>query len=232
MQVLGVLPLYGEAFLRLLFPSLCAACGHLLALEERGLCGPCTAGFEKLKFLPSEERSRLSLSEADEAWALFRYEGSVKDVLHKIKFERRRDLLHLFDGALAHFFNRRRSRLGEFDCIVPVPLDRRRYLEREFNQSAILAAKIRRFMGVRVEHQGLTKGRSTPPQSLLGREARILNLKGVFGVPRSGRVRGRSVLLVDDIFTTGATVEEAARALKRAGARRIVSLALARTPGR
>jgi len=230
-QLQGILPLYTEAFLRLLFPSLCAVCSHLLELEERGLCNPCAAGLEKFRLLPSEERIRLSLSDADEGWALFRYEAVVKDLLHKIKFGRRRDLLHLFDEPLLHFF-KRRFQLGQADCIIPVPLDPRRRLEREFNQSGLLAKKIHRITGLPVVPKGLAKRRSTPAQSLLGREARELNLKGAFRAADEGRIRGRSILLVDDVFTTGATVEEAARTLKRSGASRITYVALTRALGR
>ena len=155
----------------------------------------------------------------------------MKDLLHKIKFGRRRDLVHLFDETLLHFF-KRRSSLSQVDCIIPVPLDPRRRLEREFNQSGLLAEKIHHITGLPVVSKGLVKRRSTPAQSLLGREAREMNLKGAFRVTDEGRIRGRSILLVDDVFTTGATVEEASRTLKRSGASRITYVALARALGR
>lgn len=231
MSFSSTLPLYGEAFIRLLFPSVCAACERLLELEEQSLCILCGAQLEKTKLLPSEEKIRLGLAHPDEGWALFRYEGIVKDLLHLIKFERRRNLLNLFDKALA-CFAQRRTPLTELDCIVPIPLDFSRRLTREFNQSGLLARKLHRLTGLPVETRLLIKTRSTSAQSLLGREAREMNLKGAFRVSHPGRVRGRSVLLVDDIFTTGATVEEAARTLKAQGASRVAYLTLARTPAR
>jgi len=113
---------------------------------------------------------------------------------------------------------------------VPIPLDPVRRLERQFNQSAVLAQQIRQITGLPVRSKWLSKKRSTSPQSELGREARSLNLHQVFRVSPFGRVENRSVLLVDDIFTTGATFEEAAKALKKEGASRIAYLALARSP--
>jgi len=225
----NVLPRYGEALLRLFYPSLCANCESLLELQESGLCVPCRGALEALRLLPSEERIRLSFRYGHEGWALFRYDGVVKEIFHKIKFEKRRDLLRVFSNEISRFLARR-PRLAEYDCIVAVPLDLGRRLEREFNQSQMIATKVQEILGVKRE-KSLVKKRSTPPQSLLGREERRLNLSGVFSVSLPRRMRGKSVLLVDDIFTTGATLEEAAKTLKAAGAGRVGYFVLARAFG-
>jgi len=227
--LIRIFPWYGEAFLRLFFPSVCALCGHLLELDEKGLCSPCGRGLQKSRLPPSEERIRIRLESASEGWALFRYEDSIKDLLHQIKFARRRDLIHLFDKDLADFL-KRRPPLASYDLVIPIPLDRERRMEREFNQSGLLAKGISQILGIKLEPRALAKTRSTAAQSLLGREARRVNLDGVFRVPYQKRVRNRSVLLVDDIFTTGATIEEAARTLTACSVSRVGYLALARTP--
>lgn len=223
------LPRYREAFLRLFYPSFCATCQKLLELEEEGLCLPCRENLQKLKFFPSEERIRISLTYGDEGWGLFRYDDSVKEVLHKIKFGRRRDLLRIFAEETISFLERR-PQLAAYDCIVPVPLDPRRRAQRQFNPSGLLAQTLHRLLGkkLRLVKKGLLKKRSSAPQSLLGREGRRFNLNRVFRVPHPRRIRGLSVLLVDDIFTTGATFEEAAKTLKEAGAARVGIFALAR----
>lgn len=223
----NTLPYYLEAFLRLIYPSLCALCENLLEIQEKGLCAPCQTGLAKFKLGPSEEKIRLSLRHADEGWSLFRYEEGVKEILHKIKFERRRDLLALFATDLADFL-KRRAPLKDYDFLVPVPLDPQRRLEREFNQSGLLAAQLRKFADLALKKGVLYKKRSTPAQSLLGRESRLLNLEKTFEVRKKRLLRGKSILLIDDIFTTGATLEEAAKTLKNAGAAKVGFLALAR----
>mgnify|MGYP001607848195 CR=1 FL=1 len=125
-------------------------------------------------------------------------------------------------------FLARRPHLASYDCVIAVPLDSRRRLEREFNQSEILAAMARKTLGKR-SAGAVFKKCPTVPQSLLGREARKLNLDRAFRIPHPRQVRGRSVLLVDDIFTTGATLQEAAGALKGAGVSRVGFLVIART---
>ena len=225
---ISTLPFYREALVRLFFPGLCAFCRQLLELEEKGLCRICRGPLIKLRLLPSEERIRVHLSRVDEAWTLFRYEEAVKEIIHKIKFGKRRDLLHLFNEELRQFFSRD-NRFADYDCMVPIPLDSGRRIEREFNQSSLLASKIAKVLKIRIEQKGLGKRRRTPAQSLLGREGRKLNMERAFYVPRPEKIRGRAVLIVDDVFTTGATLEEAAKTLKAAGASQIGFFALART---
>lgn len=232
-QLLNTLPYFGEAFLRLFYPSLCATCHSLLELEEKGICGSCWREVQKLELLPSEERIRVSFSYGDEGWALFRYEGSVKEIVHLIKFGRRRDLIKIFEGPIASFMARR-TQLAHYDMIVPIPLDARRRMERHFNQSGLISKMIHPFMKRNrfqpsLERRLLLKKHSTHPQSLLGKQGRKLNVEGVFRVIHSNRVSGKSVLLIDDLFTTGATFEEAAKALKAAGAVSVGYLALVRT---
>lgn len=236
MELENWLPRYGEAFLRLLYPSVCALCDQLLELEERSLCLPCHTSLERLKFSPSEERIRLSFAYGDKGWVLFRYEDPVKEILHQIKFGGRRDLLQIFTPEITSLIERR-PELWAYDCLLPIPLDGRRLSERQFNQSGLLADKIHEILkggrgkGPRLERKVLVKRHSTFPQSLLGRESRRLNLHRVFQVPHPRKIQGRSVLLIDDIFTTGATLEEAAKTLKEAGASRVGFLALARAGG-
>ena len=221
---------YGEAFLRLFYPGLCASCNRLLELEERGLCTVCLEDLLKFKLEPSEERIRTTVRATSEGWAIFRYEGLVKEVLRKVKFEGRRDLLRAFYPEIAQFLSRR-APLATYDCLLPVPLDSHRRLEREFNQSGLLAKRIHRFLerSPRLLTRTLIRKHSPLPQSLLGREARRVNVSHAFSIPNGRAVRGRSVLIIDDIFTTGATIEEIARVLRSAGASRVGYLTLART---
>jgi ComF family protein len=115
------------------------------------------------------------------------------------------------------------------DVIMPVPLHRSRLRERGFNQALLLASAVGRAHGIPLSYDNLTRFRATRPQVELSGEERVQNVRGAFRLTRPADVEGKRVLLVDDVFTTGATMNECAAVLKRAGARSVVALTLART---
>lgn len=114
------------------------------------------------------------------------------------------------------------------DALIPVPLHPTRRRERGFNQAAVLARLTGRAAGVPVWETALRRVRPTEKQTTLSRDARQTNLRGAFAVPRPETVRGQRLLLVDDVFTTGATADECARTLRRAGAAEIGVIVVAR----
>jgi len=116
------------------------------------------------------------------------------------------------------------------DLVIPVPLHWRRAWSRGYNQADLLARRIARTLGCRLDRHAMVRRRSTPPQTGRPRRARVANVRGAFGI-RVG-VRGRSILLVDDVVTTGVTVRECARELMRAGAAEVHVAAVSRTPSR
>jgi len=112
--------------------------------------------------------------------------------------------------------------------IIPVPLHKKRLKERGFNQAELLAEKLNSFLGARVEAKVLFRQRYTRPQAELGALDRKENIKGAFVCPLDVNLAGQNIILLDDVFTTGATMQECARALKQAGAGEIYGLVLAR----
>ena len=114
------------------------------------------------------------------------------------------------------------------DLIVPVPLSFERESTRGFNQSLEIARRYARLTGATMAERTLLQVRHTPPQQSLARDARRRNVRGAFGV--SGDVRGTRITVVDDVMTTGSTLDEIADTLKRAGAARVVNRVVARTP--
>jgi len=112
--------------------------------------------------------------------------------------------------------------------IVPVPLYSRREREREFNQSAVLCDELGAKLGALVSKRTLRRTRDTPSQTGLKKPDRVENQRGAFAVSNPGRIAGREVILVDDVWTTGATTEECARTLLQAGAKKVLVLTAAR----
>lgn len=116
----------------------------------------------------------------------------------------------------------------DYDRLVPVPLHPRKVRERGFDQSAVLAAGLSRQTGILLERRALSRTRYTETQTRLSRKDRQENIRGAFYVAGDNRVRGASLLLVDDVYTTGATVNECAQELMEAGAKSVDILTLAR----
>jgi ComF family protein len=162
----------------------------------------------------------------DHARAVAHFSGAMRTLVHQFKYADRHDARALFGRWLAESG---RELLPGADLIVPVPLARLRLLTRRFNQAAILAQELSRRTGLPVAPHVLRRTRATPSQVGLTQDQRRRNVAGAFEVPKNRRaaVAGRRVLLVDDVITTGATVEACARALKRAGAASVDVLVLA-----
>jgi len=115
----------------------------------------------------------------------------------------------------------------DLDMIVPVPLHKKRQTQRGFNQAQVLAKALERRTGIRSIPKLLVKVRNVPPQTSLEGKARRKNIRGAFGIKKEKKVKDKTILLVDDVYTTGSTVEECARILKKAGAREVKVLTLA-----
>jgi ComF family protein len=151
------------------------------------------------------------------------YEGLVLQAIHRLKYQRQL-IYGRFLGQLLAASPARELAAGA-DLLVPVPLHPRRLRRRGFNQAVLLALA---FPDLPLGRDVLVRRRPTLPQLKLSPEERRTNVKGAFLVPDPAAVAGRNVLLVDDVYTTGATVNECARALNRAGVGRVEVLTVAR----
>jgi len=157
------------------------------------------------------------------------YIGPLKDALHAFKFRNKRVLSVPLAKMMMDFLIDPNSdiRTSEIDMIVPVPLSRKKKKVREYNQAELLGEELSKGTGIVMDDESLVRIKDTTPQFELSREERLTNLKDAFFA--TDKVTGRTVLLIDDIYTTGATVREAASALMKAGAKKVCVLTLART---
>jgi len=162
----------------------------------------------------------------DHAVAAGWYEGVLAEAIHLVKYRGKTLLTRPLGGLLL----RAMERLPETDALVPVPLHPSRLRERGFNQALLLCDSVRAESGRPVIPDALERIRVTPPQIGLSHKDRRRNVRRAFVPNRPERIEGRRIVLVDDVFTTGATVNECARVLKRAGAESVSVLTVARTP--
>ena len=161
------------------------------------------------------------------AVAAYRSTGVVRDFIHAFKYERQFHLRRPLADWLARALDDPRIASRPFDALVPVPLHHIRFREREFNQAAELASLVSRRCGIPVWN-ALGRTRYTSTQTKLNRAERMENLRGAFRVRQTARVKNRHIVLVDDVFTTGSTVEECSRVLLRAGASSVRVITVAR----
>lgn len=155
------------------------------------------------------------------------YEGPLRKLIHVFKYSGVTPMA----SKLGSLLNAALPREQQFDVIVPMPLHWRKRLQRGFNQSELLAKFVSRRSGIRVSN-ALRRRKRTDAQAGLTRSQRRTNVAGAFEVSRRSEVQGRHVLLIDDVFTTGATASACAGVLKRAGAQRVTVLTLARADRR
>lgn len=208
--------------------ALCPACWSKLSFISRPYCerlgipfvydpGPGILSMEAIADPPAYQRAR----------AAVRFDEISRALVHALKYGDRLDLAPMMGRWISHAG---RELLAEADALIPVPLHWRRLWARRFNQSAMLAAAISTASGVPVAAGALKRVKPTAQQVGLSRTERAANVQGAFRVPPEGRgaVAGRRLVLVDDVLTSGATVDGCARALLRAGAANVDVLIFAR----
>ncbi len=156
-----------------------------------------------------------------------RYEGKLRDIIILYKYRGYRALAKPLALFALKALEREESLWWDLDALIPVPLHPEKRAQRGFNQAEVLAGELAKLKNVPVNKRSLVKIMNTPPQTVLGVIDRKKNLKGAFRVTRSEEIKGRVLLLVDDVFTTGATLQECSLILKEAGAQEIRALTLA-----
>ena len=223
-------------------PPLCQSC-HQPLIQHNAVCARC---WQDVNFivhpmcdrlgipLPSDPGGQVVVSAAaaanppnyDRARAVAHYTGAMRQLIHTFKYADQHAPRQLFKRWLQLAGN---ELFKDCEFIIPVPLSRQKLRARRYNQAAILAKDLAPDVGLKFEPQILRRRKNTLSQVGLTRDQRRRNLQGAFEVHQSktAAIDGRSILLIDDVITTGTTVDTCARVLKHAGAARVDILSLA-----
>lgn len=244
-------------FLNLLYPTTCPVCKGKDNSLNRPYFSLCNYCWERIEFLKPPQcprcgkpfPSEISLSRSpdhlcsecretktyfDKAIALGTYEGTLAEAIHLFKYKGKKGLGRPFGKVMSDYINSNNFIFhaepveARSLTILPVPLHPRRLREREFNQSLLLAREIAKALSIPFIPDNLLRLRWTRPQIELKGEERLTNVKGAFGLKKPMEIEGKSLLLIDDVYTTGATVRECSKVLKKAGAEKVYVFTLAR----
>ena len=221
-----------QAFLDFIYPPVCLVCGNRFE-QGKWLCPDC---WEEIQ---GSAKPGLYFPEMDfhflhekgffeSVYVFWDFDALLETCIHKIKYEGMKHLGSAFGERIGLFLSTLGFAFGEWDALVPIPLHRVRERERGYNQSEWIAKGISRIGEIPVCTDWIFRKRATQSQTGLSRKERLENVRNAFALKKSASVKGKSILLVDDVVTTGATMNACAKVLKEKGAERIVGIALAR----
>jgi len=238
-----------NGILNLIYPPHCGICDKKLNTEieaERAyvVCSECVSDMRR-NMPPYCKRCGRSIkgstSNVEVCWECFQkscdykksyscylYGGAARELLHRLKYSKRLSLSGILNRLTIEFLYEHLEILEGIHAVVAVPLHKVKLREREFNQAHIITKAIRREFGIKDLSKTLIRTKFTQPQSKLEKKYRFENIKGTFGTTEPKLINGKNILLVDDLFTTGATLNECARTLKESGAQKIRCLTFAR----
>ncbi|MHB8842981.1 MAG: double zinc ribbon domain-containing protein [Candidatus Aquicultor sp.] len=238
----GIKGPWGSGFVSLFFPEKCHFCRTLLNIQGEEIPGLCPACEKDIKWLfdpycprcgrpfPKGSTSHLCAdclrekTSFDWGRAAALYQGVLAEAIQRFKYQGEVNLAR----PLSWFWNKINLENIPFEAIIPVPLHPVRLRERGFNQALLLGKTLGKIHHKKVLTGALRRVRNTIPQVQLDHSERAKNVRGAFAVRKKQEILDKRLLLVDDVFTTGATVNECAKVLKKSGAREIIILTLAR----
>lgn len=229
-------------FLDILFPSACLSCNNYLAkgnqdkiclkcltsipIYQHLTCPICGARVPDIKNKPAcHPNSRYILAAASD------YKNpAVREMIHRLKYNGWQSLANDLAELATGIINKPANKLTVYDTLIlPMPLSESRFRKRGFNQAELLAEKLGRKINLPVSNKVLKKSVHTPTQAQISDwKARETNVKNSFEVKERNTIQGKNIILMDDVSTSGATLNEASRALKLHGAKRIIALVIAK----
>ncbi len=208
----------------MLIPDECPICGVRMTAHSSPVCPACRGSL-----LSESALAPVSSGHIPAIWSCLPYSGVLRECIKQFKYHGRKRMTRVFFDLAGEYLAEKPVPVDIIDSLIPVPICSARLRERRFNQSELIAGILCRLVSKPVCVHNLTKSENTPPQNGLSRNRRIDNLKGSFFTRDPAAMRDKTILLVDDVMTTGATLETCAEELLRAGAKKVLGFTLART---
>ncbi len=217
-QLLRTFKQYLSAFLELIFPRLCLVCNRHLLKNEIEICNPCCHKLPKTNFVKNPKDNlasqlfwgRINLENVIPIYYL-KKEEALQELLYELKYRGNKEIgLEL--GRKAGQILKQED-LRSFDFLIPVPLHYKKFLKRGYNQSMVIAKGIHEILPIPINEGILYRKHNTKTQTHKNRYERWKNVEEIFDVRNNFSLAGKSILLIDDVLTTGATIESCAKAL-------------------
>ena len=209
--------------LDLIYPPVCGICDKI---NKKNLCKKCELKIKKYEINKIEDCRKDKLKYFDYHIKIFRYENIIRDKIIDYKFNEKAYLYKTFEKMILKT-KKTYSFLKKYDIILYVTMFKKHKLIRGYNQSELIARKISDTLGITLEKNNLAKVINTKKQSTLTKSEREKNVKNAFKLKNPEKIKDKKIILFDDIYTTGSTVNECSKILKKAGAAEIVILTIA-----
>ena len=222
-------------FMSLIYPRFCEACEGLLHKNESHICHLCDVKLPRSAFHTDTQNPVTMILAGrvpvEKTLCLFLFEksGKVQRLLHAIKYKNQKELATHLGGWLAHDFKKSETACV-FDAVIPIPLHPKKLKTRGYNQSALFAKGIAAGLGCNVQETSLVRNVNTGTQTKKKKFERWENVEGVFQLTSAFDLKNKHILLVDDVITTGATIDSAWQVLKDIEGLRISVACLAHPP--
>lgn len=211
-----------ECALDLLFPPICGFCGKT---NDMYICNDCK---RIVKELAVNKIIKFNNKSFKKVLYIFKYDDIIREKILEYKFGNKSYLYRTFAEAV--LLNKSNIEfIKKYDFLIPVPIHKKRKLQRGFNQSELIARKIsQEIKDIKLDCKIIKKQKNIVPQSTLNRKERDKNIKGAYSIVNSKKIIGKNILLLDDIFTTGSTLNECSKLIKMAGAKRVDAIVIAK----
>lgn len=210
-----------EFVLDFLFPPACVVCGKI---DKNWLCPKCQIRVERLE---KSCEVQIENKKYEKLLYIFKYESLIRKLVLGYKFSNKAYINNFFVNTILKN-EKNCNLLKQYDMIIPVPMHRKKMQKRGYNQTELISEKIATKLNIENRPDILKKIVNTTTQSKLGGKARQTNIQHAFFIKNDIEVEDKKIILLDDIYTTGATSEECSRILKDAGAKEILILVLAK----